>query len=70
MKKLARPHNSRFAQAGVPCFYDCEVLNSSVVDLMKFSDKNPRLRKAAKRSFVLLSFRLVVAMTSHLPLIT
>jgi rare lipoprotein A (peptidoglycan hydrolase) len=41
--------NSRFAKAGVSCFYDSEVLNSSFVYLMKFSAKNPRLRKAAKR---------------------
>ena len=42
-------HNSRFAKAGVWCFYDSEVLNSSFVHLMKFSAENPRLRKAAKR---------------------
>lgn len=42
-------HNSRFAKAGVSCFYESEVLNSSFVHLMKFSAKNPRLRKAAKR---------------------
>jgi hypothetical protein len=41
--------NSRFAKAGVSCFYDSEVLNSSFVHLMKFSAKNPRLRKAPKR---------------------
>jgi hypothetical protein len=40
---------SRFAKAGVSCFYDSEVLNSSFVHLMKFSTKNSRLRKAAKR---------------------
>jgi hypothetical protein len=28
--------NSRFAQAGVLCFYDSEVLNSSFVHLIKF----------------------------------
>ncbi len=44
-----RTHNSRFAKAGVWCFYDSEVQNSSFVHLMKFSAKNPRLRKAAKR---------------------
>jgi hypothetical protein len=44
-----RTANSRFAKAGVSCFYDSEVLNSSFVYLMKFSAKNPRLRKAAKR---------------------
>ena len=41
--------NSRFAKAGVSCFYDSAVLNSSFVHLMKFSAENPRLRKAAKR---------------------
>jgi hypothetical protein len=41
--------NSRFAKAGVSCFYDSEVPNSSFVHLMKFSAENPRLRKAAKR---------------------
>ena len=41
--------NSRFAKAGVSCFYESEVLNSSFVHLMKFSAKNPRLRKAANR---------------------
>jgi hypothetical protein len=41
--------NSRFAKAGVWCFYDSEVLNLSFVHLMKFSTENPRLRKAAKR---------------------
>jgi len=44
-----RPDNSRFAKAGVSCFYDSEVLNSSFVRLIKFSAKNPHLRKAAKR---------------------
>jgi hypothetical protein len=48
MKRKAAA-NSRFAKAGVSCFYDSEVLNSSFVQLMKFSAKNPRLRKAAKR---------------------
>jgi hypothetical protein len=42
-------HNSRFAKAGVSCFYESEVLNSSFVHLIKFSAENPRLRKAAKR---------------------
>jgi len=41
--------NSRFAKAGVSCFYESEVLNSSSVHLMKLSTKNPRLRKAANR---------------------
>jgi hypothetical protein len=43
------PANSRFAKAGGSCFFDSEVLSSSFVHLMKFSAKNPRLRKAAKR---------------------
>jgi hypothetical protein len=41
--------NSCFAKAGVSCFFDSEVLNSSIVHLMKFSAEKPRLRKAAKR---------------------
>lgn len=40
-------YNSRFAKAGVSCFYDSGVLNSSFVHLMKFSAEKPRLRKAA-----------------------
>ena len=47
--KESRTANSRFAKAGVSCFYENEVLNSSFVLLLKFSAKNPRLRKAAKR---------------------
>ena len=47
--KRSPAHNSRFAKAGVSCFYDSAVLNSSFVHLMKFSAENPRLRKAAKR---------------------
>jgi hypothetical protein len=46
-EKEARTANSHFAKAGVSCFYDSEVQNSSFVHLMKFSAKNPRLRKAA-----------------------
>jgi hypothetical protein len=41
--------NSRFAKAGVSCFYESEVLNSSFVHLIKFSAEKPRLRKAATR---------------------
>jgi hypothetical protein len=41
--------NIIFAKAGVSCFYESEVLNSSFVHLIKFSAKNPRLRKYAKR---------------------
>jgi hypothetical protein len=50
--KEARTANSRFAKAGVWCFYDSEVLNSSFVHLMEFSAVKPRLRKAAKRQAV------------------
>jgi len=49
LRKKLHTANSRFAKAGVSCFYDNEVLYSSFVHLMKFSTKNPRLRKAAKR---------------------
>jgi len=49
LTKKKTAYNSRFAKAGVSCFYDNEVLNSSFVHLMKFSTENPRLRKAAKR---------------------
>ena len=52
MRIKAHAHNSRFAKAGVSCFYDSEVLNLSFVHLMKFSAENPRLRKAAKRQVV------------------
>jgi len=48
-ERKQRTANSRFAKAGVSCFYDSEVLNSSFVHLMKFSAEKPRLRKAAKR---------------------
>jgi len=41
--------NSRFAKAGVSCYYESEVLNSSFVHLMKFIAKKPRLRKSANR---------------------
>src|SRR5690606_24937673 len=41
-KNKSRTANSRFAKAGVSCFYDSEVLNSSFVHLMKFSAENPR----------------------------
>jgi hypothetical protein len=44
--------NSGLAKGGVSCFYDSEVLNSSFVLLMKFSDKKPALRQAAKRQTV------------------
>jgi len=48
-EKETRTPNSRFAKAGALCFYNSEVLNSSFVHLMKFSAKNPRLRKAENR---------------------
>jgi hypothetical protein len=49
LRRRTTTGNSRFAKAGVSCFYDSEVLNSSFVLLMKFSAEKPRLRKAAKR---------------------
>ena len=45
-EKKQRPANSRFAKAGVSCFYDSEALNSSFVLLMKFSAKNPQIGRA------------------------
>lgn len=47
--KIKPATNSRFAKAGGSDIYDSEVLNLSLVHLMKFSAENPRLRKAAKR---------------------
>jgi hypothetical protein len=44
-----RPANSSYMQAGVSCFYESEVLNSSFVHLMKFSAEEPRLRQATER---------------------
>jgi hypothetical protein len=44
-----RTANSRFAKAGVSCFYDSEVINSNFVHLMKFSAEIPRLRQATNR---------------------
>jgi hypothetical protein len=55
MIEEARTTNNRFAKAGVLCFYDSEVLNSSFVHLMKFSAEKPRLRKAAKRYEIVLA---------------
>jgi hypothetical protein len=49
MKFKTPAANSRFAKAGVWCFYESEVLNSSFVHLMKFSAGNPRLRQARNR---------------------
>jgi hypothetical protein len=48
-RQEAQTANSRFAKAGVSCFYESEVLNSGFLHLMKFSAKNPRLRQAPKR---------------------
>jgi hypothetical protein len=39
---------SRFAKAGVSCFYDSEVLNSCFVHLIKFSAEKHHLRVAVK----------------------
>jgi len=49
LREEQHPGNYRFAKAGFSYYYDSEVLNSSVVLLMKFSAKNPSLVKAAKR---------------------
>lgn len=38
-------HNSRFVKAGVSCFYDSEVVNSSFMHLMKFRAEKPHLRQ-------------------------
>jgi len=38
--------NSRFAKAGVSCFYESEVLNSRFVRLMKFSGEKPANRQS------------------------
>ena len=43
--------NIRFAKAGVSCFYDSEVLNSSFVHLMKFSATPPPLQIGKQRTF-------------------
>ena len=40
-----RTHNSRFAKAGVSCFYDSEVLNSSFVHLRSLVLKIPAFAK-------------------------
>ncbi len=47
-EKEARTANSRFAKAGVSCFYDSEVLNSSFVHLLKFSAEKPRPSQICK----------------------
>ncbi len=47
LKAIRPATNSRFAKVRVSCFYESEVPNPSFVHLMKFSAKNPRLRKAA-----------------------
>jgi hypothetical protein len=49
MKFKTPAANSRFAKAGVWCFYESEVLNSSFVHLMKFSAGNRHLRQARNR---------------------
>ncbi len=46
-------HNKEFAIAGVSCFYDNEVLNSSFVHLIKFNAKNPPQCKAQNRIMAL-----------------
>jgi len=41
--------NSRFAKAGVSCFYDSEVVNQNLVLRLKFSGENRHLRQARNR---------------------
>jgi hypothetical protein len=52
MKFKTPAANSRFAKAGLWCYYESEVLYSSFVHLIKFSANNPPLRQAPKRYFV------------------
>jgi len=40
MDKIITGHNKGLPKAGVSCFYDSEVLNSSFVHLMNFCTKN------------------------------
>lgn len=47
--KRSPAHNSRFAKAGVSCFYESLVQGSSLVFQMNICAKNPRLRKYEKR---------------------
>ncbi len=47
--KESRPHNSRFAKAGVSYFYESVVLNSSFVHLMKLGAKIPHFRQYPNR---------------------
>jgi hypothetical protein len=54
--KRTTPYNSRFAKAGVSCFYDSEVLNSIIVHLIKFSAEKPRLRQYPKRCPEIVNF--------------
>jgi hypothetical protein len=48
-KQKPEPLTAVLQMRGVLCCYESEVLNSRFVHIMKFSAKNPRLRKAAKR---------------------
>ena len=48
-RKESRTANSRFAKAGVSCFYESLVQGSSSVFQTNICAKNPRLRKYEKR---------------------
>lgn len=45
----SRTANSRFAKAGVKCFYASEVVNQNLVLRLKFSGESCHLRQAANR---------------------
>ena len=49
MTERKATHNSTYPKGGVSCFADTFVQAESSVLRMKFSDKNPALRVAAKR---------------------
>jgi hypothetical protein len=48
MKMESRTHNSRFAKAGVSCFYDNQLLNPSFMHPMKFSASKSASSPSAK----------------------
>lgn len=51
-EKEGRRHNSTYPKGGVSCFADSFVVAESSVLRMKFNGKNPALRVAAKRLYV------------------
>ncbi len=48
-EREARGHNSTYPKGGFSCIVDTLVQAKSSVFRMKFNDKNPALRVAAKR---------------------